>query len=134
MPDETSPQLLELDGLSVTVDEVRHEPNAVTPSDRPHCFVYVITIQNQSDVTVTIKGRKWVVRNAHGEINVMEGDGVVGKTPRLEPGEHFTYDSYHLIDTRRATAHGSYFGVDERGRRVMTRIPSFTMDVPAANV
>ena len=125
--------LHELPGLRVTVDEVRYEPGAVTPPDRPHCFIYVITIHNESDVTVTIRGRKWVVRNARDEITAVEGDGVVGKTPRLEPGEHFTYHSYHLIETRTAEATGSYLGLDETGRRVITRIPAFKMVVPQRN-
>lgn len=133
MPDEMTPSLLELDGLSVTVDEVRYEPLAATPADRPHCFIYFITIHNRSDVTVTIRGRKWIVRNARGETNVLEGDGVVGKTPRLDPGGHFSYNSYHLLDTRRGTALGSYVGIDEHGRRVFARIPEFAMVVPTSS-
>ena len=38
-----------------------------------------------------------VVTDAGGETIVVEGDGVVGKFPRLEPGEHFSYNSYHTI-------------------------------------
>lgn len=134
MPSESPPELLELPGLRVTVDEVRYEPHAVTPPERPYCFIYFITIHNDSDVAVTIKGRKWVVRNTRGEITAVEGDGVVGKSPRLGPGEHFTYNSYHLLDTNRAEATGSYLGLDERGRRVITRIPPFKMVVPAGQL
>ena len=52
--------------------------------------------------TVTIKGRKWVVKNSRGEITAVEGDGVVGKCPCLEPGESFSYHSFHLNDTTTA--------------------------------
>jgi ApaG protein len=79
-------------------------------------------------VTVTIKGRKWVVRNERGEIMAVEGDGVVGQCPEIAPGDHFSYNSCHLNDTRIAVAEGSYIGVDERGRKVLTRIPKFEMD------
>ena len=119
---------LELPGLRVTVDRVVHHPNAQTPPDRPHCFAYFITIHNDSDVTVTIKGRKWVVTNARGEIMALEGDGVVGEFPRIGPGESFSYDSCHLNDTATAVAEGSYIGLDEHGRKVLTRIPKFEMD------
>jgi ApaG protein len=121
---------LELPGLRVTVDRVTYQRQADTPPDRPFCFVYFITIHNDSEVTVTIKARKWVVTNERGEITAVEGDGVVGKFPQLSPGEHFTYNSFHLNDTRTATAEGSYIGVDERGRKVLTRIPKFKMIVP----
>ena len=63
---------LELPGLRVTVDRVIHHREAQTPPDRPHCFAYFITIHNDSDVAVTIKGRKWVVKNTRGEITAVE--------------------------------------------------------------
>ena len=72
----------------MTVDRVLHHHDAQTPPDRPHCFAYFITIHNDSDVTVTIKGRKWVVKNSRGEITAVEGEGVVGQMPRIEPGGH----------------------------------------------
>jgi ApaG protein len=113
------------------VDRVVHHREAQTPPDRPHCFAYHITIHNDSDVTVTIKGRKWVVKNSRGEITAVEGDGVVGKCPCLEPGESFSYHSFHLNDTTTAVAEGSYIGIDEKGRKVLTRIPKFEMDAEA---
>lgn len=124
----TKGDFLELPGLRVTVDRIIHQREAQTPPDRPHCFIYFITIHNDSDVAVTIKGRKWVVKNERGEITAVEGDGVVGQFPKIEPGESFSYNSFHLNDTRTAVAEGSYIGMDERGRKVLTRIPKFEMD------
>lgn len=118
---------LELPGLRVTVDRVVYHPEAETPPERPHCFVYFITIHNDSEVTVTIKGRKWVVTNERGEVTAVEGDGVVGEFPEIEPGDHFTYNSFHLNDTKTAAAEGSYIGMDSLGRKVLTRIPRFQM-------
>src|SRR5262245_15361487 len=121
----------ELPGLRVTVDQLLHQPDAQTPPDRPHCFVYFVSIRNDSTATVTIKGRKWVVKNARGEITAVEGDGVVGQFPTLAPGEKFSYNSYHLVDHPPAVAEGSYLGVDQNGRKVIVRIPSFTMELPS---
>ena len=126
----TSSEFIELPGLKVTVDNVLYQADAQTPVDRPHCFAYFITIHNESDTAVTIKGRKWVVRNSRGDITAVEGDGVVGQSPLIEPGEEFTYNSYHLLDTNSAEAEGSYIGVDEQGRRILVRIPKFEMMVP----
>ena len=120
---------LELPGLHVTVDQVVHLPEVETPPDKPHCFAYYITIHNKSEVTVTIKGRKWVVRNERGEIMALEGDGVVGQFPEIEPGGSFSYNSCHLNDTPTAVAEGSYIGLDEDGRKVLVRIPRFEMVV-----
>jgi len=127
----TANDLHELSGLTVTVDNVIHQPGAQAPPGMPHCFAYFISIRNRSDVAVTIKGRKWVVRNFEGETTVLEGDGVVGQFPLIEPGGKFSYNSYHAFDTKSAVAEGSYLGVTEDGRKVFTRIPRFEMHVPA---
>ena len=119
----------ELEGLHVTVDRIEHMPDLDAPPERPHPFVYFLTIHNESDVTVTIKGRKWVVTDEDGQSVVVEGDGVVGKFPRLDPGEHFSYNSYHTIGSDSA-AEGAFFGVTEAGDYVFTRIPRFEMRAP----
>ncbi len=123
-------ELCELDGLRVTVDRVVYQPDAATPPDRPHCFAYFVTIHNDTDETITIKGRKWVATNSRGVITAVEGDGVVGQYPTIASGEDFSYNSYHLMDTRTATAEGSYLGVTANGQRVLARIPRFEMIVP----
>ncbi len=123
-------EFLEPAGLFVTLDRLTHRPDADVPPDRPHCFNYFISIRNNSELAVTIKGRKWVVTNERGEITAVEGDGVVGQFPEIPPGEVFSYNSYHLIDTRTAVAEGSYIGIDTLGRNVLVRIPKFAMEVP----
>ncbi len=129
LPNAENPQ--ELEGLRVVVDRVVYMSNAETPPDRPHAFAYFITIHNDSKETVTIKGRKWVIRNDASEITAVEGDGVVGEFPELKPKEHFSYNSYHINNTTVCWAEGAYLGVTPDGRKVITRIPRFEMKVPA---
>ena len=100
------------------------------PPDKPHAFVYFITISNASDRTVTLLGRKWVIEHTDGSRLVVEGDKIVGETPRLAPGESFSYNSYHVtgVDAR---ALGSFHGLDEYGRRIHVVLPVFEMQIPA---
>jgi len=128
LPNAENPE--ELSGLQVKIDRVVYMPDAETPPDRPHAFAYFITIQNDSYETVTIRGRKWVIKNDEGEVTAVEGDGVVGEFPQLEPGEHFSYNSYHINNTMACWAEGAYLAVTEDGRKVITRIPRFEMRVP----
>lgn len=128
LPDHETPE--ELPGLEVVIDRVIYMPEARTPEDRPYAFAYFISIHNRSEETVTIKGRKWVIRNDAGEMTVVEGDGVVGEFPRLKPKEHFSYNSFHLNNTKSCWAEGAYLGMTEGGRKVMTRIPRFEMRSP----
>ncbi len=121
--------IAELKGLNVTVDKIIYSPHLDAPKDRPFPFVYHISIRNDSDVTVTIRGRKWVVTEQDGNCVVVEGDGVVGKFPRLEPGERFCYSSYHVIGSD-SVVEGAYLAMIEDGGPVLARIPMFALKRP----
>ena len=124
-----NPAPSELPGLEVSVDDVMYMPSLNAPADRPFPFVYFITIRNLSKITVTVKARKWVVKQRNGEIIVVEGDGVVGQFPRLEPGGELTYNSCHTI-SQDSEATGAYFGEADDGRQYFVRIPPFLMELP----
>ncbi|MFK7911242.1 MAG: ApaG domain [Akkermansiaceae bacterium] len=119
----------EVEGLSVRVDDVIYMPSLDAPSEKPHPFVYFITIDNASVEQIRITGRKWIVREIEGEITVVEGDGVVGQTPTLDPGEDFSYNSYH-ITADDALVNGSFFGETGTGKKVRVRIPDFKLELP----
>ena len=122
----------EIPGLTAHLDKLcYHHGGASLPPDKPHAFVYFITIRNGSEHTVTLLGRKWIVVHADGSRLVIEGDKIVGETPRLAPGEHFSYNSYHISD-QDAAARGSFHGVDELGQKVHVLLPEFGMQVPNA--
>jgi ApaG protein len=120
----------ELSGLTARLDKLHyHHGGASLPADKPHAFVYFVTIQNHSEQTVTLLGRKWVVLHTDGTRLVIEGDKIVGETPRLAPGEEFSYNSYHVSGLD-AQALGSFHGVDDLGRKVHVILPPFDMTVP----
>jgi len=119
----------ELDGLYARVDDVVYMPALEAPSNKPHPFVYFITIQNDTDERVQVQGRKWVVREKGGEVTVVEGEGVVGQNPVLEAGEHFAYNSYH-VTARDAQVMGTFFGMTATGEKVRISIPPFLLDIP----
>lgn len=119
----------EFEGLRVKVDDVIYMPSLDAPPTKPHPFVYFISIHNDSPIPVTIRGRKWVVNEDEGEVTVVEGDGVVGQTPTIAPGEHFSYNSYHVV-AKGALASGAFFGETATGDWVFARIPEFRLNVP----
>jgi ApaG protein len=122
----------ELSGVVVTVSRVVHfEAGDKLPSGRPHAFVYFITVQNDTVERVTLLGRKWIVLEGSRR-EVIEGDGIVGKTPTIEPGENFSYNSFHTTSGD-ARAEGSFHGVDDSGAPVHVRIPAFDLTVPTVD-
>jgi ApaG protein len=119
-----------LTGLGATIDNVVYDPSLSAPPDRPHPFVYFVTIHNNSKDAVTIFGRKWIVDDSGCKgLIVVEGDGVIGKFPRIEPGTSFSYKSYHVVraDSR---AVGSFFGSTDKGKNVCVKLPEFAMTPP----
>ena len=121
----------ELPGLTARLDKLHyHHGGASLPADKPHAFVYHITIQNTSERTVTLLGRKWVVVHADGTRLVIEGDKIVGETPRLAPGEQFSYNSYHVTGCD-AIVHGSFHGTDEHGQKIHVLLPPFALSIPS---
>jgi len=125
-----SEEFEELPGLSVVVDDVIYMPSLDHPPDRPHPFVYFINIRNESGERVVIRGRKWLIREEESDDTmVVEGNGVVGQTPDLAPGEVFSYNSYHVARGS-GYAEGAFFGETATGRKIFVRIPRFRMVLP----
>lgn len=120
--------LPELPGLKVTLDHLERRENLQTSLERPYAFVYYITIHNNSDRAIVVKGRKWVVEDVYGEKQILEGDGVVGQYPRISPGHTFSYNSYHIVRSD-SVATGSYLCQDDYGNAYVVRIPPFNMNV-----
>lgn len=120
----------EAPGLTARLDKlVYHHGGVSLPEDKPHAFVYYITIRNGSDRTVTLLGRKWVIEYDDGSRQVIEGDKIVGETPRLAPGEEFSYNSHHVTG-RDARVLGCFHGADEAGAKVHVLLPPFDLVIP----
>lgn len=119
----------EVPGLRVEVEEVIFMPHLDAPEDRPYSFVYFISIVNDSKEVVSIRGRKWILKDRKGEITVVEGSGVVGEKPILQPGERFSYNSYHVVASN-SDVTGAFFGHNAEGGGVRVSIPPFSLAVP----
>jgi ApaG protein len=121
----------ELKNAQVVLDRLIYQRDATNlPPERPHAFIYFLTIRNLSDRRFTLLGRKWILAHADGKTEVIEGDKIVGETPTLAPGEEFSYNSYHVTAVN-TLARGSFHGVDETGQAIHVKIPPFEMIIPA---
>ena len=64
----------------------------------------------------------------------MEGDGVVGQTPRLEPGEAFKYQSFCPLKTQWGTMEGCYTMRTDEGEEFEASIGRFFLTQPVQPV
>jgi ApaG protein len=80
----------------------------------------------------TLRTRHWLITDGTGHVEEVQGPGVVGKQPRLEPGERFEYTSWAMLKTPFGTMRGSY--QFERDDRTMfdARIGEFALTQPNA--
>ncbi len=101
-----------------------------SPEEGRYVFVYTITIHNSGEEAARLLARHWIITDAHGKVQEVRGEGVVGEKPRLAPGEFFRYTSAAMIGTAVGTMHGEYRMVADDGEYFDAPIPAFTLSIP----
>jgi len=120
------------DGITVRV-AVNFLPEQSRIESGKWFWVYHIRIENDSDRTVQLLRRHWKITDARGMVNMVEGDGVVGEQPVLEPGQSHDYVSGCPLSTPSGSMEGYYtFRVlHGNGEEFETAIPFFPLAAPA---
>jgi ApaG protein len=117
--------------IEISVD-VKYWSQQSMPRENHYFFVYFITIENKGDTSVQLLRRHWDISDSNSEKRTVEGEGVVGETPVIGPGEKFEYNSGCNLMTDVGTMSGFYTMqrlVDNEIFNVT--IPKFYMVVPA---
>ncbi len=110
--------------------ETQYIPEQSDPSRDLYVFAYHITIRNAGTVGVQLISRHWIITDAHNKVQEVEGSGVIGQQPLIQPGEHFEYTSGCTLATPVGTMQGSYQMVDEHGNGFDAMIPVFVLAMP----
>ena len=100
------------------------------PDDEHFVFSYTITIENHGKIPAKLLSRHWYITDADGNVQEVEGDGVVGEQPLLNPGDGFRYTSGTVLKTPVGSMHGSYHMLADDGTEFDTPIPAFSLSVP----
>jgi ApaG protein len=98
-------------------------------SDR-YVFAYTITISNTGAVPAQLISRHWIITDANGKVQEVNGDGVVGEQPLLNPGEDFRYSSGAVLETPVGAMQGLYRMEADGGVSFDALIAPFTLAVP----
>ncbi len=110
--------------------EVNYQPDQSDEADNRFVFAYTITITNESDTTVKLISRHWIITDANQYVQEVRGQGVVGEQPILRPNQSFEYTSGSVLATQVGTMSGSYQMVAEDGTKFDAPIPQFVLSVP----
>ena len=118
------------EGVQVSV-VTEYQPEYSSPVQLHYVFTYKIRIENRSEFTVQLLRRHWFIYDANGSLREVEGEGVVGQQPVLEPGESHEYVSGCNLKTGIGKMRGTY--LMERvvdGKQFDAKVPEFMMVVP----
>jgi ApaG protein len=100
------------------------------PETNRYVFSYTITIRNQGTVAAKLLTRHWIITDADGKVQEVEGEGVVGEQPHLKPGDGFRYTSGTVLDTPVGSMQGTYHMLADDGVEFEAEIPAFTLAIP----
>ncbi|MBA2356063.1 MAG: Co2+/Mg2+ efflux protein ApaG [Acidobacteria bacterium] len=116
-------------GIRVSVD-ARFSSEHSAPERQHWFFLYTITIENTSDLTVQLLTRHWVITDGDGRVEEVRGPGVVGEQPVLMPGESFEYTSGCPLGTPLGRMVGTYQLVTPTGEGFDVEIAAFDLRGP----
>ncbi len=99
---------------------------------RGHWFwSYHIRIENESRMPVQLMSRHWLITDGEGHVHEVEGEGVVGEQPVIDPGATYDYVSGCPLHTPQGRMAGSYAMVGGDGSTFDVEIPAFVLHPPA---
>lgn len=96
-------------------------------------FGYYVTIENKSSDTIQLTERFWRIFDSLNHTEFVQGEGVVGQTPILEPNDTYTYKSFCLLSSQTGAMNGHYEMINtETLETFKVMIPTFQLSTPVS--
>lgn len=114
------------DGIRITA-RPSFSPEHSLPGRAQFVFIYQIRIENVSDSAAQLLRRRWHIHDPLGGDQEVEGEGVVGEQPLLEPGQVHEYESYCVLRGPDGYMEGHYEFRRPDGSRFRARVPRFVL-------
>lgn len=118
------------DGVKISVETI-YQPEYSNPANEHFMFAYRVNIENMTENSVQLLNRHWNIFDSNGTNREVEGEGVVGQQPVIEPGDNHEYVSGCNLKTDMGSMRGSY--EMERivdGLKFRVNIPEFYLIAP----
>ncbi|MEX2115449.1 MAG: Co2+/Mg2+ efflux protein ApaG [Bacteroidota bacterium] len=112
--------------IKVTVRPVYLDGQS-NPVERRFVFGYFITVENMGREPVQLLRRHWIIRHSSGKLEEVEGEGVIGRQPVIQPGGDHDYNSYCILETLEGSMEGTYVMKREDDVEFNVAIPKFTL-------
>lgn len=96
-------------------------------------WAYHIRVENGQDRPVQLLTRRWNITDGRGGIHTVEGEGVVGEQPVIQPGSAFDYVSGCPLATPTGAMKGSFQMLGSDGALFDVEVPRFGLVGPAVS-
>lgn len=117
-------------GIKIVVEPF-YLPKESAPVQQRYVHAYKITIENLSDVTVQLLRRHWYIIESNGTKREVEGEGVIGEQPILEPGQTHQYTSWCPLMTDIGKMYGTFQMENKSTHQLFdVRVPEFRLIPP----
>ena len=121
------------EGVKVSV-EIFYQADYSNPLQSEFMFAYRIALENHNSFPVKLHRRHWFIFDSNGSHREVEGEGVVGIQPTIQPGENYQYVSGCNLRTEMGRMNGTYQMENLHSKKMFNvSIPSFEMVVPMKN-
>ncbi len=110
---------------------VSYLPEQSEPQRGRWFWAYHVRIENDGDQPVQLLTRRWIITDGRGARHSVEGEGVVGEQPVIQPGASYDYVSGCPLATTSGAMQGSYRMVGTDGITFDAAIPHFALIAPA---
>ena len=118
------------EGVTISV-ETFYQTDYSNPEHNEYMFAYRITLENNNTYPVQLLRRHWYIFDSNCIHREVEGEGVIGIQPKINPGEKYQYVSGCNLRTEMGKMHGTYFMENTNTKKTfLVNIPSFEMIVP----
>ncbi|SNS42436.1 Co2+/Mg2+ efflux protein ApaG [Sphingopyxis indica] len=94
-------------------------------------WAYHIRVENHGALSAQLLNRHWQIRDGDGQVSEVEGEGVIGEQPLIQPGGAFHYVSGCPLTTPGGSMVGSYMMELGDGSQMLVAIPQFPLAAPA---
>ena len=116
-------------GVTVTVTPYFLDDQS-SPQESHFVWAYQVNIKNSGNSSIKLNRRNWLIIDANGKVINVQGEGVVGEFPIIEPGESYEYTSGTPLKTNNGIMQGFYLVSQDNGEKLKIDIPAFSLDSP----
>jgi len=92
-----------------------------------YVFTYHICIRNEGEQAAQLLSRKWLITDADGSKTEVQGAGVIGEQPLIQPQAEHKYSSFTVLKTPVGCMQGSYQMKADDGTLFEADVPMFTL-------